>query len=78
MTPPLPPFKLVPTHISDNTVEALEELLKEARKGDLIGIAFAAMYRQRAFNVDAAGETMRNRAWTRGMVLDLLDSFRVI
>lgn len=66
-------FKLVGETVSADVVEALEELLGQARSGQLIGIAFAAMYLRRHYIVDTAGECRRNPTFTRGMVRALDD-----
>lgn len=63
-----PPFHLVPDTISTNTEEALTQLLEMARRGDLIGIAFACMLKQRRYFVNAAGEAHRSPAFARGCV----------
>lgn len=73
-----PPFVLVPPHISHDTIEVLEELLRDAKNGTLIGIAFAVMYKHRKYCVDATGETRRNPTWTRGMLLDLDDALSTL
>ena len=70
------PFVLVSDEISHDTIEALTELLEDARRGELIGIAFAAMYKQRKFIVDTAGEAHRNPIFTRGMLACLDDKLR--
>lgn len=54
------PFTLVGDTLSKDTVEALEELLTNARKGKVIGIAFAVMLKERHFWVNTAGEAHRN------------------
>lgn len=69
-----PTFRLVSDVISDDTVEALEQLLDEARRGRVIGIAFAAMMKRRTFIVNAAGEAKRNPVFTRGMLACLDDT----
>jgi hypothetical protein len=69
-----PPFTLVPDAISTNTVEALSQLLDLARRGELIGIAFTCMLRQRKFFVNTAGEAHRNPVFTRALVAILDDS----
>lgn len=71
-----PPFRLAPDHLSHDTVEALQELLDDARKGHIIGVAFCAMYKQRKFIVNTAGEAHRNPTFTRGMVSCLNDSLK--
>ena len=68
------PFKLVPAKISGDTVEALQELLKDAMTGRLIGVAFAAMYKEREYIVDAAGEAKSNPTFALGMLAVLKDS----
>lgn len=71
-----PPFTLVPDDISHDTIEALQNLLDEARTGTLIGIAFAAMYKRRNFIVNTAGEAYRSPTFTRGMIAALDDQLR--
>lgn len=68
-----PPFHLVPDEISINTERALEQLLELARRGELIGFAFAGMLKQRRFFVNAAGEAHRNPTFARGCVSALDD-----
>jgi len=69
------PFQLVqhPNALSIDTVECLKELLQDARQGDLIGVAFCAMYRRRKYIVDTTGEAYRNPTFARGMVDALHD-----
>jgi hypothetical protein len=67
------PFILVPDNISNETVESLEQLLTHARKGDIIGLAFAAMLKRRGFIVNSSGEAFRNPTFSRGMVSALDD-----
>lgn len=55
-----PPFQLIQMHPSNDVVETLEYLLQEARDGHVIGIAYGAILKRRAFFVDAAGEAHRN------------------
>jgi hypothetical protein len=66
-------FHLVGESVSEDVVEALEDLIAQARSGQLIGIAFAAMYKRRQYIVDTAGECRRNPTFTRGMVRALDD-----
>ena len=68
-----PPFKLINEPLSHDTVEALRELLTHAEAGEIVGLAFAAMYRRRQFITDTAGECHRNPVFTRGMVAALDD-----
>lgn len=68
-----PPFILVPDTISNDTVQALEQLLTAAKAGDVIGVAFAAMLKKRGYIVNSSGEAFRNPTFTRGMVAALDD-----
>ena len=67
------PFGLMPDTISKDTVEALKTLLADAERGDIIGIACAAMYKGRDFIVNTAGEAHRSPTFARGMVNALDD-----
>lgn len=55
-----------------DTISALEDLLQDARPGELIGLAYVAMRLDRGYSVGVAGETKRSPTFTRGM-LRLLD-----
>jgi hypothetical protein len=68
-----PPFTLVRDGISTDTEKALLQMLELARKGELIGIAFAGMTRGRKFFVNTAGEAHRSPTFARGMVAALDD-----
>lgn len=72
-----PPFRLLEDSLSRDTVEALEQLLDGARKGEVIGIAFAAMLKRRVYITNVAGEAYRNPTFCRGMVGALADSLAV-
>lgn len=75
-----PPFQLIHLHPSDDVVEALEYLLGEARSGRLIGLAYGAILKRRAFFVDAAGEADRNPMFGVGianvLACELMDRTR--
>lgn len=68
-----PPFSLVKDGISTDTTEALEQMLALARRGELIGLAFAGMMRGHKFFVNTAGEAHRSPVFARGMVAALDD-----
>lgn len=68
-----PPYRLAPDALSHDTVDALEQLLDEARRGHVIGVAFAAMYKQRRYITNTAGEAHRNPTFARGMIASLDD-----
>lgn len=67
------PFQLVPDTISTDTVECLEQLLDGARRGQIIGMAYAVMLKKREYIVNTAGEAHRNPTFARGMVCALND-----
>lgn len=58
---------------SEEVVRALEELLQQARSGNLIGLAWVAMHAGYEYSVDVAGETRRCPTFTRGMLMKLDD-----
>ncbi len=64
---------LAPETLSHDTVRCLEQLLEMARAGEVVGIAFAAMYRRRRYMLDTAGEAHRNLTYALGMVSALAD-----
>ena len=68
-----PPFRLIPDNLSTDSIECLEQLLHYARKGEVIGIAFAVMLKRRGYVVNTAGEAHRNPTFARGMVAALDD-----
>jgi hypothetical protein len=68
-----PPFTFVGVEPSHDTIEVLKQLLADAKKGELIGLSFAAMYRRREYAVGFTGECARNRTFARGMVDTLHD-----
>lgn len=67
------PFILVQDAVSNDTVTALEQLLDEARRGGVIGIAYVAMLNRRGFITNSAGEAHRSPTFARGMVAALDD-----
>jgi len=68
-----PPFRLVPDTLSNDTEQALTQLLDLAKRGELIGVAFAGMLKQRRYFVNTAGEAHRNPTFARGCVSALDD-----
>lgn len=76
MTKTPPPFHLTQHHIPKDTIEALEQLLDEAKRGRIIGMAFVTMYKRREFATLATGEAYRNPVFARGMVAALDDHLR--
>lgn len=72
-----PPFTLMRATVSHDTVEALEFLLHEAKRGEVIGLAYGAMMKRRACIVDTAGEAYRNPLFALGMVCMLSDDIAI-
>jgi hypothetical protein len=66
-------YHLVPDAISRDTVLCLETLLEHAKRGEVIGLAFAAMLKRHAYIVNSAGEAHRNPTFARGMIAALDD-----
>jgi hypothetical protein len=67
------PFILVPDTVSTDTVECLELLLSRARRGEVIGLAYAAMLKKRAYIVNTAGSAHESPTFARGMLRALDD-----
>lgn len=72
------PFHAANRAVSHDTVEALEQLLDEARRGRLIGVTYVAMYKRREFVTNATGEAHRNPVFARGMISFLDDHLREV
>ena len=71
-----PPVTLVPRTISHDTVEACKTLLTRAEQGELIGLAWTAMYENRTYDDGTAGEAYDNPNWTCAMLMSLI--FRLL
>lgn len=67
------PFVLLHLPESHETIDCLHAMLRQAEKGELIGLAYAAMFKRRGFTVNTAGEAHRSPTYTRGMLLSLDD-----
>lgn len=72
-----PPFVLIRSKISHDTIEALEFLLHEAQRGQVIGLAYGAIMKGRACIVDTAGEAYRNPLFALGVVCLLSDDITI-
>jgi hypothetical protein len=71
-------LRLIPDEISHDTLEALRALTDDAKKGVLIGLAFAARYKGREYIVNAAGDLYQNPTIALGMVAMLADQLRML
>lgn len=67
-----PPFILVPDNVSHDTVECLRQLLDQAKKGQVIGLAYSAMLKQRAYIVNTAGAAYESPTFAMGMTAALM------
>jgi hypothetical protein len=72
-----PPFTIIRAKVSHDTVEALEFLLHEAKRGEVIGLAYGAMMKRRSCIVDTAGEAYRNPLFALGVVCMLSDDIAI-
>lgn len=68
------PYTLIADRVSTDTVECLQLLLRRARRGEVIGLAYCAMLKQRAYIVNTAGVAHESPTFARGMVAALDDS----
>lgn len=67
------PYVLLPDYVSHDTVDCLKQLLAQAKRGEIIGMAYCAMLKRRAYIVNTAGEAHRSPTFSRGMVAALDD-----
>lgn len=67
------PFTLIPDTVSTDTVECLKLLLNRARRGEVIGLAYCAVLKQRSYIVNTAGVAYQSPTFARGMVAALDD-----
>lgn len=68
-----PPFRVVSDNLPTETVAVLTELLNQAKRKRILGIAFAVMYRGGTYIVNATDEARRSHTFARGMVAELDD-----
>jgi hypothetical protein len=67
------PYILVPDTVSHDTVECLKTLLAQAKRGELIGLAYAGMLKRKGYIVNTAGEAYDSPTFSRGMIAALDD-----
>lgn len=68
------PYALIPDTVSTDTVECLRLLLARAKRGEIVGMAYCAMLKQRQYIVNTAGIAHDSPTFARGMVAALDDS----
>lgn len=73
-----PPFRLqlINGSISHDTVQCLRALLKKAEAGEVLGLGYGAILKNRRFIVHTCGEAHRNPTFTLGVVEMLSDELR--
>jgi hypothetical protein len=64
----VPQLRVAGQFVSHDTIAALESLLARARDGEIIGLAYVALARQKNYVVDTAGEARRDPTFALGMV----------
>ena len=62
--------------VAHDTILVLEQLLDDARKGELVGITFAALYSHRGYCAKATDDLRENPTFARGCVAALDDERR--
>lgn len=62
---------LYPDRVSGDTVRCVATLLREARRGNLTGLAFVAFVEQKGFIANACGDAMREPTETLFYLRDL-------
>lgn len=67
-----PPLSLIPDTVSNDTVKCLETLLREARKGRLVGLAFCGIVKGTGYIANSAGEAYRDPTFSIGMCMTLI------
>lgn len=65
------PIKLLEPPVCGDTIKVLEELLEDARRGVIRGVAFVAIEARYVYTADAVGLALKNPTFTRGALLML-------
>lgn len=68
-------LRLLPPPPSAATIKELEELLKEARAGNIVGLAYIALA-SKGYSVNIVGQANARPTLTRGMIRVLDDLLR--
>lgn len=61
-------LRIVKAQPEHNTIKVLRSLLHQAEAGELIGLAFTAMYKHREWACGTTGEADLNKAYTVGLL----------
>jgi hypothetical protein len=54
--------------ISRDTVRCLKDLLQQAEAGHIVGVAYAAIHKQKRYSIHSCGEAYRNPTFSSGIV----------
>lgn len=74
-----PPYLVLGEHhLSQDTIECLEQLLTEAKAGQVVGLAFVALRPQLKYYRHACGKVWKYRPLVRGLAMDLVDDLREV
>lgn len=65
------PFSLVGETVSEDTVQVLEELLKRAKRGEMLGAVLVSIQKPRGYEFFLTGEASRSPTFTLGTVAKL-------
>ena len=65
------PFSLVGENVSQDTVQVLEELLRKAKRGEMLGVVLVAIQKPRGYEFFITGEASRSPTFTLGTVAKL-------
>lgn len=68
-----PQLRLVQDAVSEDTIECLQGLLAQAKAGELAGVAYVAIHKDRGYSVNTTGDVARNPTFARGMLQALDD-----
>ncbi len=60
--------KLDQARVSHDTIECLRTLLRQAERGEIIGISYAAMRRNKRFFYSSCGEAHANPVFAASMI----------
>lgn len=61
---------------SADTVRCLEEALRGALAGEVVGVVLAAVYRRRRYSVSVCGEARHDPTYARGVACAIDDELR--
>jgi hypothetical protein len=68
---------LVTPLADQDTVDALADLLDKAKRGEVVGVAYVALYRGCEFSADITGSVRQNPLLSRGIASTLWEQIPV-